>query len=334
MIDLKDITFVLQGAIDKKHTPRCIDAIKTLFPQSVILLSTWEGTDTSNYQCDKIILSKDPGGFKDKIHYTFVNNLLRQLVSTQAALQQVETKYTVKMRTDILFRNKNFLKFFDKFDKYEPEYKIFDKRIVTLSFFSKRFLTSVDCSFRIEPTPYQISDWFAFGLTEDIKKLYMIKLPEEPKTTEYFYKYSGTKFDKNAIWCSHQYSPEQYIVYNAFKQQKNDIKPFENYLDYNNDNIDESEHLVINNFTIISPKELGIVCLKERTNNNIDFYRRWCEHPLTMPFFVWNGLYRRFVFEKLYKEFCDKNYNIPLKVIANEYIERLLIARGRKCIIL
>ena len=88
MIESKNITVIFQGAVDKKTTPLCIDSIKKILPEAYVVLSTWEGSDITGCNCDEILFSKDPGGFKDKV-VNFTNNLLRQLVSTQVAFCKI-----------------------------------------------------------------------------------------------------------------------------------------------------------------------------------------------------------------------------------------------------
>ena len=42
-IDKKDISVVVQGAIDKEWTPLCLKSIRKYLPESEIILSTWGG---------------------------------------------------------------------------------------------------------------------------------------------------------------------------------------------------------------------------------------------------------------------------------------------------
>ena len=122
------------------------------------------------------------------------------------------------------------------------------------------------------------------------------------------------------------------ITYNSYKLwAKGDIVKFDDYLDYNNYNIQASEEFIINNFKIFSPQELDFICLKKNTNK--DYYNKWCKYPFTIPYFLWNGLYRPYVYRVLYKQYCDPGYKIPLNILFKEFVERLYIAKGKKCII-
>lgn len=330
MIKSEDISVIIQGAIDRELTQKCLKSIRKKFPNAKIILSTWEESNVENLDYDTLLLNTDPSGFKDK-NVNFTNNLLRQLVSTQNALKVVDTKYTIKMRTDIIFENNNFLKFWNKFSKRDDNYNIYKHKIISSSFFFKRFLCDKK-GLSVMPVPFHISDWFQFGLSEDIKKLYNIELPKEPEQAEFLFNNPYKGFNVNLLQASHQYAPEQYIAYNSYKKHiKHTPVSFQNYMDFNSNNIEESEKFIINNFIILSPKEIGFMCLKEQTNN--DKYKIWCKNPLSVPYLLWNGLYRPYVYRILYKKHCDKRYNMPIKIRLSETIEKIIIARGRKCIV-
>ena len=60
MIDSKDISVVVQGAVNKNETPKCLKSIRKFLPNAEIILSTWEGSDTKNLDYDILVLNKDP----------------------------------------------------------------------------------------------------------------------------------------------------------------------------------------------------------------------------------------------------------------------------------
>ena len=331
MIDYNNISIIVQGAVSKEYTTICLEKLRKYLPGAEIILSTWEGSDVSNLKPDKLLLNKDPGGVKDKKSDYFTNNLLRQLVSTQNALEVVDTKYTLKMRTDLILKSRRFLQYWDKFNACNENKKVVKDKIITTSFFTKRFLCDKKCKC-IMPVPFHVSDWFVFGNSDDVRKLYMVDLPEEPEQSSYFAlkPYVGNKVD--LLNCSHQYAPEQYITYNFYRTYtRNMAVKFEHYLDYNNYNIQEAEDFIMNNFKIFSPQELDFECKKEKTKK--DYYNKWCRKPYTIPYFLWNGLYRPYIYRVLYKQYCDAEYKIPINILLQEFLERLYIARGRKCII-
>ena len=130
MISSKDISIVIQGAINPTETPKCISSIRHNLPEAEIILSTWEGSDTSNLDYDKLVLNQDPGA--TSITKKIKNNMNRQLLSTQNGLKIAEKKYVLKLRSDLILSNTNFLKYFDKFqsriEDYEPFLLALDQR--------------------------------------------------------------------------------------------------------------------------------------------------------------------------------------------------------------
>lgn len=59
VIDTKDISVVVQGAIDKGYTPLCLKSIRKYLSESEIILSTWEESDVENLGYDVLVLNKD-----------------------------------------------------------------------------------------------------------------------------------------------------------------------------------------------------------------------------------------------------------------------------------
>ena len=64
MIETKDIAVVVQGAIDKENTPKCLMSIRKFLPDAEIILSTWEDSDVAGLDYDNLLLNKDPGGYR------------------------------------------------------------------------------------------------------------------------------------------------------------------------------------------------------------------------------------------------------------------------------
>lgn len=324
----KEITFLLQGAFDKKLTPQSVNSIKREFPGASIILSTWQGTDvSSDLILDRCLFSPDPGGYADT-HVNFVNNLCRQLVSTKRGLEEVKTKYVVKMRTDLAFFSDSLKKTFESFQDRSLEEVVFSKKIVIPSFFTKRFITSGDGKI-IQPVPFHFSDWLCFGTTDDIFKLFECELPTEPENSQYFSKKNHFTNKLNLMSASHRFAPEQFIFYDAYKRLHVSPEFFENYLDYSDSIIKASDLFLVNNFIVYPPKVLGFYCLKEGKGG--DTYCDWTLARKKIPYFLWDGLVRPYVYEYLYSMYCDRNYRISFRTKLQEYYERIVIGRLRKC---
>lgn len=294
MISSKDISVVIQGPIDHNEFKDVISSIRRNLPSSEIIISTWKNQKLTDNQYDNIIFNDDPGGFKDKISQKFTNNLLRHIKSSLSGLYLCKSKYVLRMRSDLILMSDNFLNFYSKFKLRNDNYKIFSKQIITSSFFSKKFLYYKGL---IQPTPFHISDWIHFGLTDDIIKLYSASIPNEPIQSQYF----DTTFQNinktNLFHCSHQYAPEQFLLSNLVYNLYN-IK-FEHYLDYNRYIIEKSEEIIANNFIILSPYHFKFYCTKKK--NGTDYYRLWSKYPFLLPKNIKRGLYS-------YKVFLD-DYN-------------------------
>ena len=296
MIDSKDISVVVQGAINKEETPKCLSSIRKYLPNAEIILSTWEGSDVTGLDYDILVFNQDPQAFvqlqtKKKTYY---NNLNRQLLSTQNGLKKVERKYAMKFRSDLILSGTMFLKYFDMFQARTDKYNLFNRKILTSTLF-----TRYEQKFKKEfiKIPFHISDWWFFGLTEDIKKYFLdTPLVEEPSFTYYFNLPENqdkvSPYNKNSF----KFAPEQYFGYTPFANNFEDI-----YMEDSSDTSDELfekfRHCLINNFIILENKQSGIYLNKYCYSKN--------EKMLGENYL---SLYTFARFEMEYKQLCDNNY--------------------------
>lgn len=319
-IHSRDISIVVQGAVSPRLTSQSLKQLRKLFPESEIILSTWEDSDTKNLNYDILVLNVDPGGYQDRYVKTFTNNTLRQLVSTQQGIAACSRKFVLKIRSDLIFKSTRFLDLFEDYPIRDPNYTHFSHRVIVTSFFSKKYLFYKNIT---QPVPFHISDWLAFEFKADIEMLYNIPLPYEPDFSWYLFENKNNTVKPNLLGASHRYAPEQYITVSSF--QKNFTVNFSHYLDYTSENIDFSNKLIANNFIIVSPTKFKFYCGKKKNGN--DYYKRWTKFPITIPTILWRGLYRPYVFAQDYKKYCDPQYNIPLELIINDKLENFLHKR-------
>lgn len=321
-IEVKDISVVVQGAIDVLNTPLCLVSIRKHLPNAEIIVSTWEGSCVETLDCDVLVTSKDPGGFQDKKRSDFINNLLRQLVSTQNGLKKASRKYILKMRSDLIFDTADLLTHFDRFKEFNDEYRVVKSKIIAPTFFTKKYVTT-DGGAVVQFVPFHLSDWLLFGLKEDIVDVYDVPLPSEPSNADYFYNnsYAADKID--VFKAAHQYAPEQYIMYHWVKKYFKDVT-FDHYMDYSYKNRSFYERFVDNNFVILSPETLGFKCNKEP-------YRSWCADATLLPEHISLGLYNEETYKEDYNKFCKKGDVAPIKVSiiipvynCEKYIEKCL----------
>lgn len=250
-IDTKDISVIVQGAVDKSVTPKSLASIRKYLPGTEIILSTWEGTDVSKLDYDVVILSKDPGGKKDGLK---IDNANRQITSTQAGLYRANKLYSLKIRSDLELKNNSFLSFWNIYPYRNSEYVFFKHRVIVSELFCKRCLDEKS----LIPTPFHLSDWFQFGFAEDIRKIWNVPLIDYNKYWECAdienLKIKGT-------WDSNIYSPESYIFYKCLKKYFKNLQ-YSCTSDYNCDNIVFSERIFISNLIIKSPQKLGFIINK------------------------------------------------------------------------
>jgi len=311
-IDTKDISVVVQGAIDPKNTRLCLRSIRKYLPEAEIILSTWEGTEISSFDFDVEILNKDPGGVKD-INTSFVNNLNRQIISSKNGIIKSNRKYCLKIRNDLVLKSNKFLKYINKYPIRNENFSFFEARVIFCSIFFKKYLGTIAND--VTPVPFHISDWLMFGLQSDLLKLFDINLAQEPENTNYLIDNEIFTVRPNLFGASHQYAPEQYILYNSIKQNNNNFitSNFKHILAYNSEHLDFYEKFVANNCIILDPYQFSIYCSKK---DGVDPYFTWTTNYLSLPYYIFEGLYRHDVFLEDYIIHCDKSYKIPRYVIA------------------
>lgn len=300
MIESKDISVIVQGAISKKETPKCLKSIRKYLPQAQILLSTWEGSDVDGLDYDVLILNKDPGAaFIGEINgIRMYNNINRQLLSTQEGLKKAERKYAMKFRSDLILTGNKFLEYFDKFQKRTDKYKLFERKILGSTIFTRYGIEHIKES-RCDLTPFHISDWWFFGLKSDLDKYFMdTPLVDEPDFTNYF------ALEENKHKCSPYYftkfkfAPEQYLGYECFSRNFDDIN-MQDASCINDEIMNKYRQCLVNNFIILEYKQSGIYL------NKYTYSKR--EKFLGEQYF---GLYNTYRYENDYKEFCDNEYKI------------------------
>lgn len=311
-LNSSEISIIIQGAIsgpnefssNKGVTYDCLKALRKIFPHAEIILSTWKNSNIDNLEYDKLVLNDDPGGYifsdTDKL-----NNMNRQILSTQSGLNAANKKYSLKLRSDILMESDAFLKYFDKFSKRTDKYNLFEHKIITSSYFSYKYFKGIK---EFMHTPFHVSDWIMFGLTDDVKKLFDVPLADEPAFSQYYKNVpkpdNRLNFFEDCYW---QYPPEQYIFFTALKKKYPELE-FKDITDYNFTNVKQSEHAMINNFIMIEPYFWKFVLLKE-------YFCDLTKNPDTAPDFIWLGMYRL----TSYKKYYNKMFSIKSLVLPQPY---------------
>lgn len=288
MIESKDISIIIQGPVYEDIAKKIIYNMRTLLPDAEIIISTWIGQKVVGLNADLIILNEDPGCveiLENPIRYSTAN---RQIVSTLAGLKKGTRKYAIKMRSDIYFKNTGFLKYFDKFNERNDEYKILINRVVMSTIFTpnpKRYAL-----------PYHPSDWFYFGLRDDLINIFDIPLSIEPETSRWYENHIYPELNTEPYLC--RYRAEQYIWYTFLKKYIN--FKFEHAFDVYNGNIERSELVFANNSVLVDPNRLGLRSYK---------YQNITKEQLNTYF---SPLYNYYEWLKLYKQYCAPDFKLPL----------------------
>lgn len=294
MITSNEISVIIQGAIDEKLTPKCLKSIRKYLPEAEIILSTWENSNIKGLEYNELILNKDPGGIKhDYAIYNAsrsMNNFNRQLVSTQNGIVKASRKYILKLRTDLELKNADFLNYWDVFNCRNEEYKIFNHRVLCSCLYSREHSCQSGSGY---PIPFHPSDFWFFGETNDIKK-YFLNCPLQTKEEggNWIFKYPTRVPYNTALW---RYAPEQFFCLHWVKQYYPTLK-FEDWSDWNSENIELSNNILYNNFIFLGYEQSGIYSKKHSYAESIQN--------------IIQGLITYKKFQARYKEHCDSNYII------------------------
>ena len=278
MIDSKDVSVVIQGAIDYRCILSVVESVKRVLPNSELIISTWEGTILDYVEYDKIICSRDVGGYKD-LNSGFINNTARQIMSSLAGIRNASRKYVLKIRSDLILTSSGFLEWFDRYPVRDKRFTYFKKKVLCCSYFFKKYLGVRKA--RIQPVIFHLSDWCFFGLREDVLKIFDIKLPEEPDNTNYFLNHKYYTVRPSIYISKHRFTPEQYIFYQCFKSAfPEDFKGVEHMYHYSSTLIELYEKLVVSNFIILDVDEFSLYCSK---NDGVDPYFEWSRDVNNLP---------------------------------------------------
>ena len=308
-----DISIVVQGPVSKTPVPRKIggqshqlkggvthnvlEALRDLFPRAELILSTWEGTDATGLIADKICLSPDPGfAMVNPISKKLKFNLNRYVVSSQRGIQAATRPYTLKLRSDMLFVNDDFLAFWNeqKPVKRNPEFSVFKDFILNPAIYARKSVTPSKKTF---PLYFYPSDWAHFGRTEDLNTLFDIPLFPEAELVSYFLENSAlrTQFEDPFPEYHFQFHPEQLVLLACLKKQGWQI-PYEHRLEYRPELQALSDQLMVNNFIFLNQSQWLYFSLKHL----------FMQHQLTSS--QYHGLYDFATWQADYTRLVDSTY--------------------------
>jgi hypothetical protein len=286
-----EISVVIQGPYYKDITPVVILRVRNVLPEAEIIFSTWVGTNYESDIIDGYVESKDPGGVPIFDNPTILNAANRQIISTLAGLKLSSRRYALKIRSDLMLESTSFLEHFSKFPLRSPKYRLLTERIIVS--------TSFTPNPRREPKPFHPSDWFYFGLKDDLLQIFDIPMCEEPETSRYF----ETRIRPRPTLDSWvpalcRYTAEQYIWITFLK--KKIIFDFDHCFDISGDNIELSEIIFANNVIMLDAHKISYKSLKHKD------LRKSFDLSLMYTHYEWLNLYEKYCGDSKKRKILDK----------------------------
>ncbi|MDN5100456.1 hypothetical protein O8C83_06430 [Aliarcobacter butzleri] len=247
----ENITVVIQGDLFLDHNSskynvlNCILSLKKILPASRIVVSTWENEkkheDKLINLVDKIVYSKLPDAIKS---LDISNNINRQVVSTLSGLNEVKTKYALKIRANFSldFKSSLFLET-NKINILEMVHN----PIYTFNLFS-------------------LPDYVQFAQIDILKNFWNLNIEEKDFFTQK--RFLGL-FDNYSYPYNFKFSSEQYLGINWVKNNYEIDVLIEHKYDVNYVDFLLFKNVLDNDFNFISYKNSGIVFNESYYLNNI-----------------------------------------------------------------
>ncbi|MFV0447193.1 MAG: WavE lipopolysaccharide synthesis family protein [Vibrio sp.] len=289
-----DITVVVQGPVqtfsDRPQEPnithKCLASIRQHLPGAHIILSTWPGQNLTGLDYDTLVISEDPGSNSRNynIHgepQNYNNN--RQIVSSCEGLKRVKTKYAVKLRSDNYLTGNGFVELQKKYNKRNSQHKYFNEYVVVCDVFTRKYAKGY-------PVAFHVSDFFYFGLTEDLLALWDLPWFEDFKPSKEIPLYEG--FPDFVIDCT------QALFLAALRKFNSTIK-LKSLLDNSKGVLHLSDKIIANNLIVAPIDMIGLgLCQKFLGQARVSRTSGKIAH---LQFFEW---------KKLHQAYCDPNLKI------------------------
>jgi hypothetical protein len=288
-IDPREIDVVVQGPVtgtpadppEKQLSRACLESLRCHLPGSRLILSTWEGSDRTGLDYDRFVTSSDPGAPSYWKSYPVPYNLNRQIVSTRTGMNLAERRFILKIRSDLVLTGTGFLDLWQRFPVRHPEWRVFENRLVASAW--------PTVNPRRSPLPFALSDWFHFGLREDVMRLWD-RPPATDDDARYFETHPRPTPDKLPdLLC--RYNPEQAVWLGCLRGHG--PVPCEHIWDRGPHNRELAELTLVNNVILAEPVRLGVEFRKYdfRTTGIynyythaewLDLYRRYCDRSFLL----------------------------------------------------
>lgn len=262
-----------------------------------------------DYNCDNVVLAEPTIPLPPIKPTDGPNNSSFMINAAKAGLNAASRKYVLRIRSDVIFLNKNFLSLYlENVDRPRRFRSILKQRVMICNLFTVN-------PFCIERLPYHYSDWFNFGLLSDVRNIWDVPLMSYSDTL--YYKVNPHKRGSNfrEVNFNTRIGVEQHI-YTSFLKNNN-----HNYtLDFHNDTRGTIDSLkVLENEFIIADASYIKVLTQDRSDyltfDWVDYicihYNQWKKLHTTSP-----ADYRNIFLDKIEKsnEILQKNSGTADKI--------------------
>ena len=261
-IDPKDISVVIQGYANDM-TIQGIKSVRKHLPGSTIILSTWKECNCSEMDYDILVQSEDPGTVECSTNsrFSILNNGNRQIVSTKEGLKHAKKPFTLRMRSDMALLGDGITRYFGITEGRDNKYSIFSDRILIGELLTRKsWAFYTEGKWHSVMKPFHPSDWFMFGKTEDVKSYYE-HVELIPPNEMAGYQCKNKERTKGYVY-SWRYTTEQHLFLGSVRQKYPDLR-FDDWTDWDDETVELSDKLMLNNFTILNLCQHQMVNLKK-----------------------------------------------------------------------
>ncbi|MFC5430229.1 WavE lipopolysaccharide synthesis family protein [Paraburkholderia denitrificans] len=250
------ITIVFQGPWNEGLRDNIAQA-RECFPGAPIIVSSIDVRIREAFSAMDhvtLVVVPDPGPLPTYMRgkHAPLNNVNRQIVSSQAGLALAATPYAIKIRTDCTLESRAFVELY--------------QRASVCDVTAARLLASSIYTLHpdgIEGFPFHISDWFFFGPSEALRSYYDVPLMTEQDAV--WYDRFPHKCDSHyfARQYRSRFSPEQYI---AIQNARKGGYVVPSFLDDAREEVAESYRAyLVRKFTVCNLSQFGLVFDKYRS---------------------------------------------------------------------
>ncbi|MBZ2190303.1 WavE lipopolysaccharide synthesis family protein [Alcanivorax sp. JB21] len=307
MISSRDVTVVVQGPVhtfrgrpqEDGITQRCLASVRHHLPRACLILSTWEGQELSGLDYDELILNPDPGGNivsyrKDGAARRLNHN--RQIVSTVQGLRRVSTPYAMKLRSDNALLGSGFIDLQQRFTKRCADMCWLRERVVLANTFTRKFAKG-------RRVLFHASDFFAFGLAEDVLNLWDLPLFDDLDADGSFLA-AGQPYYPGAPEYPRDATQDLFLRF----VNKHVPASLAHLLDGDEKRLRQSELILANNFIVAEPERIGLY-----------LGRKFLHGVRTAKRTGRSGFYTYAEWQALYQRYCDPEYEVQ-----DSFSERLM----------